>query len=124
MPSLPPATQALLLANVAVFFLERLLGGALFGPLALWPIGSGLFWPWQIASYSFLHGSFEHLFFNMLGLWMFGSELEHVWGQKRYCSSTRRASPPRLTQLVAPRCSAQRADHRRLGGLYGLRFTR
>ncbi len=84
MPSLPPATQALLLANVAVFFLERLLGGALFGPLALWPVGSGLFWPWQIASYSFLHGSFEHLFFNMLGLWMFGSELEQVWGRKRY----------------------------------------
>ena len=84
MPSLPPATQALLLANVAVFFLERLIGGALFGPLALWPIGSGNFLPWQIVSYSFLHGSFEHLFFNMLGLWMFGSELEHVWGQKRY----------------------------------------
>ena len=84
MPSLPPATQALLLANVAVFFLERLIGWALFGPLALWPIGSGNFLPWQIVSYSFLHGSFEHLFFNMLGLWMFGSELEHVWGQKRY----------------------------------------
>jgi len=84
MPSLPPATQALLLANVAVFFLERLVGSALFGPLALWPIGSGNFFPWQVLSYSFLHGSFEHLFFNMLGLWMFGSELEHVWGQKRY----------------------------------------
>src|SRR4030095_7233785 len=84
MPSLPPVTQALLLANVAVFFLERLIGATLFGPLALWPIGSGLFWPWQIASYAFLHGSFEHLFFNMLGLWMFGSELEQVWGQKRY----------------------------------------
>jgi membrane associated rhomboid family serine protease len=84
MPSLPPVTQALLLGNIAVFFLERLLGGSLFGPLALWPIGSGEFWPWQIVSYSFLHGSFEHLFFNMLGLWMFGSELEQVWGQKRY----------------------------------------
>ena len=84
MPSLPPATQALLLANVAVFFLERLIGGALFGPLALWPLGSGNCFPWQVLSYSFLHGSFEHLFFNMLGLWMFGSELEQVWGQKRY----------------------------------------
>src|SRR5690349_11613958 len=84
MPSLPPATQALLLANVAVFFLERLIGGAFFGPLALWPVASGEFYPWQILSYSFLHGNFEHLFFNMLGLWMFGSELEQVWGQKRY----------------------------------------
>jgi membrane associated rhomboid family serine protease len=83
MPTLPPVTQALLLANVAVFFLERLLGGSLFGAFALWPIGAG-FWPWQVVSYSFLHGSFEHLFFNMLGLWMFGSELENVWGQRRY----------------------------------------
>src|SRR5206468_176115 len=33
---------------------------------------------------AFLHGSFEHLFFNMLGLWMFGSELERIWGDKRY----------------------------------------
>ena len=84
MPSFPPVTQALLLANVAVFFLERLLGGGLFGLFALWPIGTGHFWPWQIVSYAFLHGSFEHLFFNMLGLWMFGAELEQVWGQKRY----------------------------------------
>jgi membrane associated rhomboid family serine protease len=83
MPTLPPVTQALLLANVAIFFLERLLGGSLFGAFALWPIGAG-FWPWQVVSYSFLHGSFEHLFFNMLGLWMFGSELENVWGQRRY----------------------------------------
>ncbi len=83
MPPLPPITQALLLANVAIFFLERLLGGGLFTAFALWPIGAN-FWPWQIGTYAFLHGSFEHLFFNMLGLWMFGSELENVWGQKRY----------------------------------------
>ena len=122
MPSLPPATQALLLANVAVFFLERLIGGALLGPLALWPIGSGHFFPWQVVSYSFLHGSFEHLFFNMLGLWMFGSELEQVWGQKRYvqfyAASVLAAA---LTQMVftalvptlAPTIGAS-------GGLYGL----
>jgi len=122
MPSLPPVTQALLLANVAMFFLERLVGGALLGPLALWPIGSGEFWPWQIGSYAFLHGSFEHLFFNMLGLWMFGSELEQVWGQKRYlqfyAASVVAAA---LTQLlvnallgsIAPTVGAS-------GGLYGL----
>jgi membrane associated rhomboid family serine protease len=83
MPPLPPVTQALLLANVAIFFLERLLGGGLFNVFALWPIGTQ-FWPWQIGTYAFLHGSFEHLFFNMLGLWMFGAELENVWGQRRY----------------------------------------
>ena len=51
---------------------------------ALWPLGSGRFLPWQVLSYAFLHGSMMHLFFNMLGLWMFGSELERLWGQRRY----------------------------------------
>ena len=83
MPPLPPATQALLLANVALFFLDQLLGGSLFVNFALWPIGPQ-FWPWQVVTYSFLHANFNHLFFNMLGLWMFGSELEQVWGRKRY----------------------------------------
>ncbi|MEO6363426.1 MAG: rhomboid family intramembrane serine protease [Caldimonas sp.] len=83
MPSLPPATQALLLANVAVFFLGELLGPQLLAPFWLWPLG-GNFWPWQVGTYAFIHGSFNHLFFNMLGLWMFGSELEQVWGRKRY----------------------------------------
>ena len=85
MPPLPPVTQALLLGNVAVFFLARLLGGGgeLVASLALWPLGAG-FWPWQLVTYAFLHGSFEHLFFNMLGLWMFGSALEQVWGRNRY----------------------------------------
>ena len=31
-----------------------------------------------------LHGGPLHLFFNMLGLWMFGSELERLWGGRRY----------------------------------------
>ena len=44
----------------------------------------GGFLPWQVVSYAFLHGSFGHLFFNMLGLWMFGAELERLWGAKRY----------------------------------------
>ncbi|MEO5771059.1 MAG: rhomboid family intramembrane serine protease [Burkholderiaceae bacterium] len=51
---------------------------------ALWPLQSGRFMPWQLASYSFLHGSFGHLFFNMLALWMFGGEIERLWGPKRY----------------------------------------
>ena len=83
MPPLLPATQALLLANVAIFFLAQLLGGGLLSTFELWPIGAE-FRPWQIVTYSFLHANFSHLFFNMLGLWMFGTELEHVWGQRRY----------------------------------------
>jgi len=83
MPPLLPATQALLLANVAIFFLGQLLGPGLLSTFALWPIGAE-FRPWQIVTYAFLHANFNHLFFNMLGLWMFGTELEHVWGQRRF----------------------------------------
>jgi len=82
MPNIPPATKALMLICTAVYFLEQLVPFG--GMLALWPLGSGLFWPWQVVTYAFLHASIMHLFFNMLGLWMFGSELERVWGGKRY----------------------------------------
>jgi membrane associated rhomboid family serine protease len=82
MPPIPPLTKAMLLSCVAVFCL------GLFVPLerwfALWPLSGGYFMPWQVVSYGFLHGDTLHLFFNMLGLWMFGSELEQLWGQRRY----------------------------------------
>jgi len=100
MPPIQPVTRALLLINVAVFFLLPLIGGGMAGLFALWPIGPN-FMPWQVVTYAFLHGSFGHLFFNMLGLWMFGSELERVWGEKRflqfYFASVLAAA---LTQLV------------------------
>jgi membrane associated rhomboid family serine protease len=82
MPPLPPVTKALMLICTAIFCLQY------FVPLdawfALWPLASNRFLPWQPVSYAFLHGSEFHLFFNMLGLWMFGSELERLWGQRRY----------------------------------------
>jgi membrane associated rhomboid family serine protease len=84
MPPLPPITQALLLINVAMFCLDEALNGLLSNYLALWPLQSGNFFPWQVVSYSVMHGSITHIFFNMMGLWMFGSELERIWGGRRY----------------------------------------
>jgi len=52
---------------------------------ALWPFDVG-FMPWQLISYQYLHGGFGHLFFNMLALWMFGMELENIWGTKRFAA--------------------------------------
>lgn len=83
MPPMPPVTQALLLLNVGIFCLQAFIGSLLAGLFALWPLGDG-FWPWQLMTYSFLHGGIGHLFFNMLGLWMFGSDLENLWGPKRF----------------------------------------
>ena len=84
MPPLPPVTKAFMLACVAVFCVQFLTGPWIEGLFALWPIASGNFMPWQVLSYAFLHGSFTHLFFNMLGLWMFGGELERLWGARRF----------------------------------------
>jgi membrane associated rhomboid family serine protease len=84
---IPPVTKNLILACVAIACLRY------FGSIEvllrwgeLWPLGSGNFMPWQVVSYAFLHSTQSpgHLIFNMLGLWMFGSELERLWGTKRY----------------------------------------
>ncbi|HEV8519960.1 MAG TPA: rhomboid family intramembrane serine protease [Burkholderiales bacterium] len=86
--SIPTATRALIIANIAMFGAQALVGDALIVYLGLWPIntaGNGLgFAPWQLVTYSFLHGNMLHLFFNMFALYMFGGELERLFGPKRY----------------------------------------
>lgn len=82
--SIPPATKALIVANVVVFAAEALTGGgSAFLSLALWPIGAG-FAPWQLVTYSFLHAGLAHLFFNMFALFMFGSDIERLFGARWY----------------------------------------
>ena len=86
---MPAFTQALIIANVVGYFLEMQMGRVLFQWFALWPgAGAGLaslpvLTPWQLVTYSFLHGGLTHLAFNMFALWMFGGELERVWGARR-----------------------------------------
>jgi membrane associated rhomboid family serine protease len=82
MPPISPLTKALMLTCTAVFCLEFFIRLDFW--FALWPLQSGLFFPWQMITYGFLHGSVMHLAFNMFGLWMFGSELERLWGSTRY----------------------------------------
>lgn len=90
MYGIPPVTWYLLIANVIVFLLQPMVGNGLVALFALWPFGTlaigGVpgFLPWQVVTYSFLHGSFLHLFFNMFALYMFGSALERVFGERRY----------------------------------------
>jgi membrane associated rhomboid family serine protease len=42
------------------------------------------FWLWQLVTYMFLHGGLFHILFNMLALWMFGTELERIWGTRYF----------------------------------------
>ncbi|MDH4190409.1 MAG: rhomboid family intramembrane serine protease [Betaproteobacteria bacterium] len=86
---MPPITRSLIIACVAVFGLEFLLGNAVVINFALWPFGMSAgplpgFMPWQVVTYSFLHGNLTHLLFNMFALYMFGGELERFLGQRRY----------------------------------------
>jgi membrane associated rhomboid family serine protease len=73
--------KAIILANVAVFLLQMAAGLGLF---ALWPYQTGLFRPWQLLTYGFMHGSWPHIIFNMFAVFMFGSEVERLFGAKRY----------------------------------------
>ena len=82
---MPPVTQALLIANVVVFLLQGTAGPDMLEWFALWPPGApGMpaFQPWQLVTYGFLHGSLTHIFFNMLALYMFGSDVEHLFGSR------------------------------------------
>ncbi|MFT4102725.1 MAG: rhomboid family intramembrane serine protease [Burkholderiaceae bacterium] len=84
MLGLPPITQALLIINVLAWLLQTQAGDLMLYWLALWPVASPLFEPWQVLTYAFLHGGLAHLAFNMFGLMMFGAELERVWGPRRF----------------------------------------
>ena len=83
-PTITPAVKYLIYANVAVFLLSR------FAPVLL--SYGGLtpvtvferFWVWQVVTYMFLHMDLFHLLMNMLTLWMFGSELERLWGTQAF----------------------------------------
>jgi membrane associated rhomboid family serine protease len=82
---MPPATLALLGANVAAFLLQDQIGPQLVLQFALWPPGipgAPAFQPWQLVSYGFLHGGMAHLFFNMLALYMFGPDIERLFGTR------------------------------------------
>lgn len=89
--NLPPVVKALLIANGLVFLLQMVMSPQALAPFMLWPIGSAgdpyavtEFLPWQVLTYSFMHGSFAHLLFNMLALLIFGAQLEHTWGERRF----------------------------------------
>src|SRR6266542_6454777 len=72
--------QALIGANVVLFVAQVLfpIVTPLLGLHPAWVIHS--FWVWQLATYMFLHGGVFHIVFNMLALWMFGTDLERRWG--------------------------------------------
>jgi len=76
---LSPAVKALIVTNV-VMFLAMPFVPAIADYLTLVPADVLHGRVWQVVTYMFLHGNLAHIFFNMLALWMFGTELERMWG--------------------------------------------
>ncbi|HLG31607.1 MAG TPA: rhomboid family intramembrane serine protease [Ignavibacteriaceae bacterium] len=91
----PPVIKNLLIINAGIFFLQVITNNFRVGDVpagyilnnwfALNPIAEGAnFQVWQLITYQFMHGSFSHILFNMFGLWMFGMEIENLWGSKKF----------------------------------------
>lgn len=74
----------LLIINIAVFFISSLLPLRLEDIMALRYIEADAFAPYQFFTYMFAHGSFMHLFSNMLSLFFLGPLLESFWGSNRF----------------------------------------
>jgi len=85
--------KALIGANVVMFVAQSVFPvlTEVFGLHPAWVIpalstraAEHAFWVWQPATYMFLHGGVFHILFNMLALWMFGAELERIWGTRYF----------------------------------------
>ncbi len=86
--STPNGVKYLIIINIAVFLLVELSGlkySYFFQQFGLVPqkvLAQPAFW--QPFTYLFLHGGFIHILFNMFVLWMFGKDLERVWGKNEF----------------------------------------
>tara|TARA_Y100001960_G_scaffold331932_1_gene430673 strand:+ start:4864 stop:5655 length:792 start_codon:yes stop_codon:yes gene_type:complete len=77
------AVNSIILINVIIYFLTNFNSNyvnQIFG------LNSNNFQLWQLFSYMFLHAGFMHIFFNMFLLWMFGNQIESIWGTTKFIS--------------------------------------
>ena len=86
--NLTPVVKNLIILNVLMYFGTMVLNNVnpefIFRYLAVHYPTSEYFKPVQLVTYMFMHGSLLHIFFNMLGLFMFGPPVEYSWGPKRF----------------------------------------
>jgi membrane associated rhomboid family serine protease len=84
----PPVIKNLIIINVLVFIAQLTISNSstfnFNDTFALHDLHSPNFRIYQLITHMFMHGGFDHIFFNMFALWMFGRTLENVWGSKRF----------------------------------------
>ena len=79
------AVKALILANIVMFVATWVSPSIdLVGLFGLRPRNVFGLEVWRLVTYMFLHGGIFHILFNMLALWMFGVELERMWGSRYF----------------------------------------
>lgn len=84
MRQISETVKHLLIIN-ALFFLATLsLGPVVYDWFSLHYFKSPKFQLWQPLTHMFMHGDFSHIFFNMFGLYMFGTPLEQMWGRNKF----------------------------------------
>lgn len=85
---MPPITKNLIIINVLFFLAQQILGMRydmdLNDLLGLHFFLASDFHLYQLVTYMFMHGNFQHILFNMLAVWMFGRVMESVWGPRRF----------------------------------------
>lgn len=76
----------LIIINVLVFIGCKFLGDGVFDMLSIWFPENQNFKIWQVITHMFMHHPtfYMHIAFNMLGIWMFGSPLERMWGKWKF----------------------------------------
>ena len=87
MNNLPTVTKNLLIINVLCYLgtlVARQRGIDLEALLGLHFFLASDFNPLQLITYMFMHANFQHIFFNMFAVWMFGRVLENTWGPKKF----------------------------------------
>ena len=84
MGNTPKVIMHLLAINVIFFFGTKISGTISNDFLALHYFGNDKFIISQLFTHLFMHGNEAHLFFNMFGLWMFGSTLANIWGTNKF----------------------------------------
>ncbi len=84
MPTLTPAVKILIMINVAVYFIDNMIGHQFFRHFALVNDPSYIWQLWRLVGYQFLHAGIGHILLNMLGLFFLGNTLERFWGTKKF----------------------------------------
>ena len=79
------AVKMLLIVNGIGFLLQMMVGGQMIAFLGLIPrLAWSRLYIWQFVTYMFLHGGFFHILINMYALWVFGCEVERMWGPRAF----------------------------------------